>query len=120
MANDDLPAFRRDLIAFLRARFDEEEAIALAACGDPGCGVWAAVEGGVDFDQYEVGGIHPATAAHIARHDPAHVLRDIAVKRRIVEYCDNWRRDEFETGPILELLVLTYADHEAFREEWKP
>lgn len=119
MANDDLATFRHDLIAYLRARFDEEDAIALTACGDPDCGVWAASENDVDFDQYKVGGIRPATAAHIARHDPARVLRDIAAKRRIVDYCDDWRRDEFETGPILELLVLSYMDREDFREEWK-
>lgn len=90
-----------DLIAFIRARLDEDEAAAKSARPGP----W-------DYET-EVGGFGPvgcvmmplgnhkgtrtgltaftplgtqdaATAAHIARHDPARVLREVAAKRAIL------------------------------------
>jgi hypothetical protein len=59
-----------DLVAFLNARLDEDEAAARAAAGAP----WLP-DIGTD-----------AVAEHIARHDPARVLREIAAKRAIVDF----------------------------------
>jgi hypothetical protein len=87
-----------DLVAFLRARLDEDEAVARAATDGP----WSPWEG------RELRGlgdlIHPVRtpgqmagsrativtaswldAEHIARHNPARVLAEVAAKRRIVE-----------------------------------
>ncbi len=54
---------------------------------------------------------------------PARVLAECAAKRGIVEIQrtdlvddpEDWRADE-----ILRLLALPYADHPAYRPEWRP
>jgi hypothetical protein len=58
-----------DLAAFLAARLDEREAAARAATPGP----WG-FAGGAD-------------ATHVAAHDPAWVLRDVAAKRAILAEC---------------------------------
>lgn len=72
-------------------------------------------------------------APHIARHDPARVLADCAAKRRIIERTGALAAHLNETGQtmpdrhsaelvdgILADLVLPYADHPDYREEWRP
>ncbi len=67
-------------------------------------------------------------AAHIARHDPARVLADVAAKRRIMDLhaighdpCDA-HDASFESIPCdtMRLLALPYAEHESYRPEWAP
>jgi hypothetical protein len=61
-------------------------------------------------------------AAHIARHDPARVLAECEVKRRIVElcaFCDDCG-DHMNQDQVRALLALPYADHPDYRDEWKP
>ena len=65
-----------DLVAFLRARIDEDEAAARAA---------EAAER-EPWQDDEWADQHPAELAHYARHDPARVLREVAAKRAILEY----------------------------------
>lgn len=114
-----------DLMAFVYARLDKEEASALTASGDPDCGVWAATGDGVDFDQYEVGGIHPATAAHIVRHDPAKVLRDVQARRTTLVRCQEEmlsgipRLVWFAKMTVWEM-AQRWADHDDFNEDWRP
>jgi hypothetical protein len=81
---------------------------------------------------------------HIARHDPARVLAEVAAKRRIVD--EHWEPtspfDDWPTStpgrhcptcwdqgerlhqrfpcPTLRLLALPYAGHPDYLEEWKP
>ena len=88
------------LVAFLEARLDEDEAIAKAA-GEPGGqfsrsgagfapewkddrGAVSSSAGQVVFDE---GNPSEAQSAHIARHDPARVLREVEAKRAIVRRC---------------------------------
>jgi len=96
-------------IAFLRARLDEDEATAKAATPGPWCweatgdkdSSWAAGlvqdedgnpltgeiakgEGVIIDGVCESIDGNPADGAHIARHDPARVLREVAVWRRIL------------------------------------
>jgi hypothetical protein len=67
-------------------------------------------------------------------HDPARVLREVEAKRRIVaehpvhemdgfacccETCGGEDEGDYPC-PTLRLLALPYADHEAYREEWRP
>jgi hypothetical protein len=76
-----------DLVAFLRERLDEDEAIARAAEGDPvfdGTGIVIERNRARGFPDRIAGLISPV-ATHIARHDPARVLADIAAKRAIVD-----------------------------------
>ena len=58
---------------------------------------------------------------HIARHDPARVLRECEAKRRIVETAQDIDMIENEWGQsILRDLASVYSDHPDYREEWKP
>lgn len=77
--------------------------------------------------------VDSSAAGHIARHDPARVLREVEAKRRILEHhsestlpngihlgtcmtCDNWEMP----CPTLRLLADPYSDHPDFRSEWAP
>lgn len=65
---------------------------------------------------------HLVDAEHIARHNPARVLREIDAKRRIVDRYA-WLREHGDTGGaawVLPLLALPYADRPGYREEWRP
>lgn len=53
-------------------------------------------------------------AQHIARHDPARVLRECAAKRELV---DAWH-DEHGGGHVLKTLAAVYSDHPDYRQEW--
>jgi hypothetical protein len=151
-----------DLAAFVRRRLDEDEQIARAACEyaeaewrlDEEYGetvLWWPPEPRVaeaerrhglpvTSDQWrgqtiESGGTR--IAPHIARHDPARVLADVAAKRRILAECAYWYDKvnasatekypqpdlgaRFEVAmPILLLLALPYRDHLDYRPEWAP
>lgn len=126
-----------ELIAWLRAQLDEDERVALAA---------QSVDGGV-FDGAGIVVMRAATgtrsvtltsvvARHIARHDPARVLAEVAAKRAIVDqhtvtatsevfgevstvtYCPICRND----GQCMTLWLLAqpYAERPGYREEWRP
>lgn len=78
----------------------------------------------------------PAVGAHIARHDPTRVLAECGAKRRIVAvhrysqdggHCCAEPDDPFgekmywhDPCPTLAALATIYADHEDYREEWRP
>jgi hypothetical protein len=84
-----------ELVQFLRARYDEDAALAEEARGQLN-GRWTYIEtrGGdhkvVDSLGYTVTGHYDVDAQpffcepHIVRHDPARVLRDIEARRRLV------------------------------------
>jgi hypothetical protein len=81
-----------DLIAFLNARLDEDEAAAKQAAG----GIHgrrenykAIVADAADPDNWAIVDLSPLAedeylGTHIARHDPARVLREVAAKRAIL------------------------------------
>ncbi|MFF0389663.1 DUF6221 family protein [Kitasatospora sp. NPDC004615] len=112
-----------NLVAFLRERLDEDERAASEAWPVP----WSA-------DAEEYGVVDPgdgteiadvvvlstnqqrATARHIARHDPARVLAEVAAKRRVVEL---WSHSIGTGGTYtLRALALPYREHPDFRPEW--
>jgi hypothetical protein len=130
-------AVTADLVAFLRARLDEDEQAARTLGGVT---LDAYLEGGDDGWAVEgEGGIGAIIgdrnlAEHIARHDPTRVLREVEAKRQII--------DEFERHEavlrmktlveparseaaakrdalllVLRLLALSYADHPDYRAE---
>jgi hypothetical protein len=140
-----------DLVEFLRflnARLDEDEQTAKAATAGP----WS-----VDSESYAEA-IHSADrtavvaggrwgdeasvfettedAIHIARHDPARVLREVERDRRILELhapgeteyvdgdvcmtCEVKGEGPHHPCQTLRLLALPYADHPHYREEWMP
>lgn len=134
-----------DLVQWLRAQLDEDETTARrATVRQAGGGVWAydgsdvQAESGLGVARRIV----PVHGEHIARHDPARVLREIDAKRQLMErifryeakidgewgcchdaeeieagQCEETPPDEIEA---LRLLALPYADREGYREEWRP
>ncbi|MER5894832.1 DUF6221 family protein [Streptomyces sp. NPDC001876] len=125
-----------DLVEFLRARLDEVAELAARCAGDD-CGQWTAHGDSVDFCQMDLSGIHPTIAQHVAFHDPAHVLRDVEAKRRVLARhvlspatgdpelpWDNrddcqYDGDDWPCPDILDL-ALPYADHPDHPEQWRP
>ena len=128
-----------DLIAFLNARLDEDEARAQAAAGE-----WDD-----ESARYEWEDLPDATFAHARWHDPARVLREVEAKRAILtlhalqvtkreqyayssytgepipdEYdgqCEDCGWFDPEQGACLTLrhLASVYGDHPDYREDWQ-
>ena len=126
------------LVEFLRARLDEDERTIKEVEGvdwyvvqpphvlQPATENWHLV---FDADRkvanvgFANGGVmRPAEAAHIVRHSPASVLRDIEAKRRIIAEFE--RESEGGQGRdglwlALHILAAVYAGHPDYREEWR-
>jgi hypothetical protein len=131
------------LIEFLRTRYDEEQRDAEAAYDGDGYREWdipctgvVQVAGG-DLDGLVVA--PRAAAIHIASHDPARVLAEVAAKRAIVDAYDqagqSWQeaivsRDvdslPVRTARLIALefaarqLAAPFADHPDYDPAWQP
>lgn len=127
-----------DLIAFLTARLDEDEAAAKAvadypapwraSCYNHGT-EWAVTDASYDFAAAEVG---EEAAFHIALHDPARVLREVEAKRVIVNLAAKVREwtdgsagatagyAAVVVGDTLRVLAAVYSDHPDYDQSWKP
>ncbi|SNT43269.1 hypothetical protein SAMN05443665_102959 [Actinomadura meyerae] len=145
-----------DLVEFLRARLARDEQIARDCASAP----WKAAPSGtvgIDTDEpaptaepaakaefaakteftakadFVAKAENDAYAEHIARHDPARTLAEVAARRRIVDdYEKNaWILGQGHSTPeleaaqavresVLRLLALPYATHPAYQEEWRP
>ena len=96
-----------DLIAFLRARLDEDAAVAGAASVPSTAAHWSLDEWLGREQPHSLIAVGNAThptalghftadpvptlqAQHIARHDPARVLAEVDAKRRILNECAYW------------------------------
>jgi hypothetical protein len=154
-----------DLVQWLRAQLDEDERIARVAATlavpTPGAMHWRSTEGLPDAgggywcitttppdDTVPVvelvgsgmsgGGVHDeAVARHIARHDPARVLREIDAKRGTIDRyefaCNEAARldiDEEERESRVRVaaafescvlcLAVVYADRPGYLDAWRP
>jgi hypothetical protein len=115
-----------DLIAKLRAALDEDERVAREACdNDSGewfdgddWNVWRAeeIDPHDELEQHELvvyGNVKPQSE-HIARHDPARALRQVAAMRKVLDLAE--RLDFYETDNCLvrmpdpQELVLALAE----------
>ena len=136
-----------DLVAFLAARLDEDEAAARAAMGASD-GIWG-IRGNISpraastvvtaRGEFETGS--PDEALHIGFHDPARVLREVEAKRRITalhhpvfeDYVDGdgiergsyqCAEDEPPGSPdywpcrTIRAIAAIYSDHPDYRQEW--
>jgi len=142
------------LIAFWRARLGEDEAAAKAAAEISRITQW--VIGEVNDDgtrdvrpanddlEWVAGHIAGADATHIAAHDPARALRDVAADRAILEAYEGVAATrealaaDLESSPVLmaaytetvyHLAVLenvirhragVHSDHPEYKPEWAP
>lgn len=125
-----------DLVAFLRARLDEDEAVTREA-DDFDDHSWYIVQDGLGNTvgpRPQPGEFRIATAyyaeyaEHIARYDPARVWADVAAKRellRVAEAAADFA-PTFTTGfaakleGVLRRFAVAYADHPDYRPEWAP
>jgi hypothetical protein len=130
-------AMPNDLVAFLKARLDEDADVA-QRCDRAGFSAeWTAHGAAVDFGQGDPTGVDAVIAHHVALHDPVRVLREVEAKRRVLnrhtlspaegdperpwddrDDCqfdgDLWPCDD-----LLDL-ALPYQDHPDFPERYKP
>jgi hypothetical protein len=108
-------AHPHDLILFLRARYDEEVALAEAASPGP----WhpndeadevLAADDITVADGFALSGQQlRATTQHIALHDPARVLAETAAKRAVL---DAWDDIDYEMPwSVYDALAAVYAGH---------
>lgn len=146
-----------DIVEFLTARLDEDEAIATAAKWKhwvPGSGLhpasvetaepqagWHGERATVANLMATVGKVQRERqhAVHIARHDPARVLREAAAKRKLLEWCakavgSDWSAYN-EDRPLpeqiqnlatnaaidmaLRVMAAPYADHSDYDPDWR-
>ncbi|GIF16528.1 DUF6221 family protein [Actinoplanes teichomyceticus] len=129
-----------DLIAFLRARLDEDEQAARAAAGGHPHWKWDAAPDGTFYldpgrNADDLGSVALREAAdHIVRWNPARVLAEVEAKRALLNYIATMRRGGHAAsvngrpgawttvGPdhrksLLRLLAQPYADHPDYPEE---
>jgi hypothetical protein len=131
-----------DLIAFLNARLDEDEAAARAVQdnSDPWPGQWEADEHHRlrTFNGWTLavpgtpgGEFKPGVLAHIARHDPARVLRDVEADRRLLA---EWQKaeadpavdDQWNAGLAaglrlaVQIRAARHSGRPDYRQEWAP
>jgi hypothetical protein len=121
-----------DLVRWLRAQLDDDEQIAREAHApnwstDGRRGLHYGVEDGWMTDA-----LTTADADHIARHDPARVLREIDAKRQLLAdfapllaqtdatIDGEWNGHDDLHGRLLAYLTLPYADRPGYRDEWRP
>jgi hypothetical protein len=128
-----------DLVTFLNARLDEDEAAAKLAAREGGAwkqddpdrypGAISSLGGPVVYDE---GSPDEYQAAHIARHDPARVLREVAAKRAILGLSAKVREWTDSSagatagyaaavvGDTLRALAVIWSDNPDYRAEWTP
>lgn len=120
-----------ELVQFLRDRLNEDEQTARACAGN---GEWAAK----DIAIYGAD-LSPEVRAHMARHDPARALAEVAAKREILSLHRRMTKRSTGSGGgtledcslcnhfpaqypclTLRLLALPYASHSDYSEAWRP
>lgn len=131
-----------DLVRWLGEQLDEDAARATAAGGD----AWRRQEHPSEtvaiYDSkgepvvYDEGSPTEEQQAHIVRHDPARVLREIDAKRQLLDEhpsvngsdlgsdCGTCYRGDGVNARwpcrTLRLLAMPYADRAGYQESWRP
>ncbi len=112
-----------DLIAFVKARLDEDEEAARGATfgGTP----WRVDAMSIVGRSWQASDSSPETlvvkhtwpqeAVHIVRWDPNRVVRLVAALRKVV---DEFSHEGRETAVLIELAGALWGDHPDWRAEW--
>ena len=112
------------LSVFLLARIAEREAVAKLATGR----IYVCDDGHIEipWEQWDDGSdrLPNHHTSWWSVYDPARVLAECAAQRAIIEG-DYWERNDGYVGievigDVFRFLALPDADHEDYREEWKP
>jgi hypothetical protein len=123
------------LRAFIEARLAEDEATARAATDDGrDIGSWfvgerwnvyhSEVQEPDGSNELVVYGNRLPESEHIARHDPARVLREVAAKRARLELADKIGAERghpfwaYAAEQLLKLEAAVWSDHADYRPEW--
>ncbi len=128
-----------ELVKWLRGVLSEVDQRACLAGGDTSAGCWhtgshshdsSRVEDGTgNIVVYDEGSPSEEEAAHIAGHDPASALAQVAADRKILEL---WRVSrgadfpDFDGGyaqamdHVVKLRAEAHASRPGYREEWRP
>jgi hypothetical protein len=114
------------IVDFVRARLDDDENTARAALDGPGDdGAWytgshemneCRIEGH-DMIIYDESGHTAEQAKHIARHDPARVLRQTEALRNITDHA-HYALDDDSRDEILRIIAAIWTDHPEYQPEW--
>lgn len=126
-----------DLVEFLRARLDDDEAIAIRTVdinvradmkrGKTTAPRWLPEpETSGVWDERDVKRVHHTWVAereHIVRHDPARVLAEVDAKRRIIAWVEEQQVPNSTIGDdfIFPLYALAdvYDQHPDYDESWR-
>ncbi|MFD9614881.1 DUF6221 family protein [Streptomyces sp. NPDC059083] len=92
---------------FIAARLAEDEAVAREA-SDPGMYDPEDAERAIGTAAYD----------HLARHNPARVLRQCAMMRIALNWYLN--DDEMVMGATIRAIAAIWSDHPDYQQEWKP
>lgn len=112
-----------DLIAFVRACLDREERVARSAStfpyDHPSDAPWERAR----QIAASIPGSHAAAVHdHIALHDPAHALADVAAKRAVLDEFELWVREGHAWAGLeraVQLLAQAYAGWDGWQEAWR-
>jgi len=117
-----------DIVEFIKARVDEDERAAQACLSRD----WTVRNGTLHDDQpFDSGDLGIERLRHIARHDPARVLREVEAKRRLLakhahvvdgtQSSWTWfEGSESASREVAQLLALPFSDHPDYQEAWRP
>jgi hypothetical protein len=125
-----------ELIAFVKARLDEDEAAARGLCGDgPYIAEWL-ISGEFIFvgtdplpEEPIVHARDERVAQWIARHDPARVLRDVEADRQLLFKYEIGKKllpGPYKLGycealeEVIKIRAARFSGHPDYRDEWKP
>ena len=110
-----------DLVTFLRARLDEDEAAAKAA-RDAKCLPWQDDEWSDQPEEW---------IGHYDRHGPERALREVAAGRAILRWHPSEQMRHIDASrcpqceftwpcPTVRCLAAVYSGHPDYQQEWKP
>lgn len=107
-----------ELVAWYRACLDDDERAAKEATP----GRWApSGHSVITSDDIEIADVPRDDATHIARHDPAAVLADIAAKKKLLAALEDMTQDDYNPWAWNHIAILAsaYRHRPGWRTDWE-